>query len=1306
MSSPLIVPVKVRALYVNDAESQTTFQRWNLHQSNMSNYVNRPLVPYPLASTAKPKKPAVYLHWLLPEAVRTTRPDPQGGDPTLPPAPNRWLIVRFFQPGNSASQLTVSKAQIVNSDEMKGTSNYVVPDSNQNTGFQGARIGKSYPAASWQEPTESLVIGNSYPPLTAVGPGLVDFAAYQPYNENVFSYCDDLNDVKGSLTAGTLDYLVVGWNARTEDDLLVGSEDLNQLMADLGWKADDGAGDIERRSLYAGTALRLTNPPYSNWQMPQSTGVKIAAGSNTPEAQTALASKGYAAEKRLLQAYLTQNFDQLERDAAGLDTRTDNSFFTQHVEGYLWDITDTDSETPPPDEKELETEREWLQQLNADQKTYDTAGRMAAGLRQRLYDLWRVSQIPDSGYDQSTYNQKINAVADALNTQLTTMANLIAGGLPSGDTEAALAQSISAYEQKKNLPASRALKRSARKGFYSPNDPVLLFSGLDAPDPFEAPAPLPCRTLSQAITSMKVGGTMHDPFDWGDTPDLSWSASLPDPVKGAVKPLIEECALLAFAAATGQTAESNGLTQAMAAWAQGDTSYFSSGSYPATFTQCWQQPWTPSYLLWRIYYYPLPLAGAGSTDYPWQFDAETKKRYVLTKQGNPGPVTAQILSGYARLSPMPQGVANAAAEQHARLYPDAPLTALTELAASGQLGEISQNLESFNLSLLQRIQAGNAVPPPAQKTPDNKYSYFDLLGGPPRYASPLPDPTVREGKNPNALAFQNGLRSGQFVLQTVQVVDTFGRTLELDPAGDKFFIGDSLTPDSNLVVGKDIPADLYLQLRPRIIQPIQLNFDFTSATDKNQVIGLPPVVPTQSNPALSPVIGWVFLDRSSDPNDIGVLRVYDPAGKAVVTARPALAPDNTTGVNWDPLPGGYGDIDHDGGDLHNKCPELYAFLKGIRAGSPDARYRAFVALAAHVDHTALAVNPANAGDMLSQLNGRAAALLHARLCLGIDTYPLGDTSLKNLPNFTPPPYLADDSWRFNILLGRDDLFADGLIGYYTHPPKNGKQGNPVDTTQPIDYTLLRTVDYLTVDDSTSYIRRIDAKDLALPVNQADATSPVIAELILLADPWHTITATSDIQPTAVLQLDDDQARAPLSNAHLAFPVGPLLTSTRPAEDTGDLQIVMPQPAGWTGHWKWAERTPNNDDWNYYPISPPDAVPHLDETPPTTRTGYLVMTQTLEQAQQQALTIPPPNPTPPTTPIDAKTGPKGGAKAGTQPNEKPRTRTAKSTGGKTSKAPGTQSAKQTGTRQGGQPGKSSGEQPGNPSGKPSDGKTGR
>lgn len=414
--------------------------------------------------------------------------------------------------------------------------------------------------------------------------------------------------------------------------------------------------------------------------MPQSADVKIAAGSTTPEAQAALGSMGHAAEKRLLQAYLTQSFDQLERDAAGLDTRNNNSFFTQHVEGYLWDITNTDSTTPPPDETELETEREWLQQLNADQTTYDTAERMVAGLRQRLYDLWHVSQIPNSGYDQDTYNQKINAIADALNTQLTTMANLIAGGLPNGDTEAALAQSISAYEQKKNLPSSRALTRLARKGFYSPNDPVLLFGGLDAPDPFEAPSPLPCRTLSQTITTMKVGGTTHTPFHWG-------RISRPQLVRQPARP--------------GQKRRPAPDPGVRAAGLRGGHRPIGGRQRPDPSHER-LGPGRHQLLLLRVLpgdLHPvlaaaldpllpavadqllLPAAGrSGQHRLPV---AVRPGRQVLRPHQTGQPLPGhRPLSGYARLSPTPQSVANAAAEQHARLYPDAP----------------SQNLESFNLS--------------------------------------------------------------------------------------------------------------------------------------------------------------------------------------------------------------------------------------------------------------------------------------------------------------------------------------------------------------------------------------------------------------------------------------------------------------------------------------------------------------------------------------------------------------------------------------------------------------------------------
>lgn len=1280
MSSPLIVPVNVRALFVNDKESEAEHQRWVLSQSDLADYLKRPLVPYSVPATQDPKMPSVYLHWMLPRALRTARQDPDGGEQTLPPAPNRWLIVRFFQPSSSTtSQLTVSRAYIVNSDEIdeeEGTSNYVVPTGATKTGYEGTLIGKSYDARSWAEPTESLV-NQGYPPLTAVGPGLVDFAVYQPYNENVFSFCDDLQDVEDSVSTGAvLDYLVVGWHAHAGDDLLAGGKDLHDLLAGLGWEPERGGGDIEPHSLYAGTALRLTAPDSGYSQIPDANDVFIAAGSTTDDAQAALGGMGHAAEERLLQAYLSSSFDQLEQDPAALDARTHEAPFLRQTAGYVWDITDNpDSPAPPPDEAELETERQWLQQLNTDQETYDKAKRCVEGLRQRLYDLWRVSQLPprsrDSSYDQTTYDRKINEIARALHEQLKTIEDLIDRGLPVGDTEEEMHDAIKAYAQgrvptrggRKDaphdlLPASRELTRRRRKDFSFPADPVLLFSGLDVPDLFEAPSPLPCRTLPQVITHMKVGDRWHAPFDWGGSRgDLSWSDKLPDSVKGAVQPLIDECALLSYAAATDaqitdagdHTYTQDGLTKAMDAWHKTppDTSYFPSEAFPAPFTQRWTQPWNPAYLLWRIRYYPLPMAG-GSTGYTWQFDVNTK-RYVLTRQGSPGLIAPQYLSGYGHLSPLPKTNANASAEQHARLYANAPLTALTELAESGKLGEISQSLEDFNLGLLQRVQGGNAVPPSGQLTPDGQYEYQTLLGGPPRYASPLPDPTVRDQVNP--LGFQNGLRSGQFVLDQLLVVDTFGRMLKLDPTiATRFFRALSLTPNNDLVVGKGSP-DLYLQLPPRIIQPTRLDFDFVSATDKTNVIGTP-VVPTQEHPAPSPVIGWIFVDRGSNSQGGYTLRVYDPDGNAVVTASPALAPGNKPGVNWAPLPGIYADIDNESGGLNQKCPELFKFLKGIRHlrdnATAEERYDAYAALAAHIDHTALAVNPANTGDMLSQLNGRVAALLHARLCLSVDTYPLTNTSWKDLPDFPPPPYLADDTWRFNVLLGWDDLFADGLIGYYTHPPKDGKQGNPVYTRAPIDYTLLRTVGSRAEDRDNKYIRPIDAQDLALPVNQAPglpgAPEPFIAEITLLADPWHTITATSDIQPVASLQLPDDQARAPLSNAHLSFPVGPLLASIRPTDDPDHPQVVMPQPSAWTGQWNWAERTPGNDGWKQYPITPPDTIPHLDQTP-TTRTGYLVMTRNLQEAQQQqSRTTPPPHHTPPTTQTEGQPRTEAGEKA--------------------------------------------------------------
>ncbi|MFE5531500.1 hypothetical protein [Embleya sp. NPDC056538] len=86
------------------------------------------------------------------------------------------------------------------------------------TGTDASERGLDQRAGSWIKP--------SHPAervfLTAVGPGLPTFAAYEPYSQDVFSVHDSLVHPVGepALPDGKLSYLVAGWYSDSGDDIL------------------------------------------------------------------------------------------------------------------------------------------------------------------------------------------------------------------------------------------------------------------------------------------------------------------------------------------------------------------------------------------------------------------------------------------------------------------------------------------------------------------------------------------------------------------------------------------------------------------------------------------------------------------------------------------------------------------------------------------------------------------------------------------------------------------------------------------------------------------------------------------------------------------------------------------------------------------------------------------------------------------------------------------------------------------------------------------------------------------------------
>ncbi|MFE1788637.1 hypothetical protein ACFW7J_09615, partial [Streptomyces sp. NPDC059525] len=263
VDNTLIVPVEVAALAVNrttrDTGTPHVFHRWITNFSSIGDGI--PPEPAPFSSpeewTGREDRLGVYLQWELPAALTRGHHDEEEGVGDFPLVPNRWLVVR-----HTDSTRTL-KAWIVESDYLdpeNGSVSFQDPDFDPNAdpdsgGSAATKIGRCHELAGpWSEPT-----GRRAPFLTAIGPGLLTFSVFQPYNSNVFSFHDTLLDTPdGELPAQErLSYLVVGWYADPDADILAGTDDLAALLERLQWTPPVSSGSGIRASVYSGTVLHL-----------------------------------------------------------------------------------------------------------------------------------------------------------------------------------------------------------------------------------------------------------------------------------------------------------------------------------------------------------------------------------------------------------------------------------------------------------------------------------------------------------------------------------------------------------------------------------------------------------------------------------------------------------------------------------------------------------------------------------------------------------------------------------------------------------------------------------------------------------------------------------------------------------------------------------------------------------------------------------------------------------------------------------------------------------------------------------------
>ena len=1159
---PLIVPIEVAALKVNDLVRRTNFQRWTMNYQAIGDFESVEPAPFGGASdfSSNLANDGVYLHWTLPESLRNGVHDLARNRTTFPIVPNRWLVVRWSgPPGARTATSWVVESDFA--DANAGTSAYLDPWANQPT---PTAIGRKIALTSqgYQDP------GGGRGFLTAVAPGLPTFAAYQPYNEDVFSIHDPL---AGVAATDTLSYLVVGWYSRAADDVLTAG-DFAKLLDDYRWAISDAhatAGDTATRSLFCGrvAGLKWDANGAASPGRPDPTKVKIAVGNTSIDAVTALveqqAASDPAIDPQVLEAFQYGLLGLMDEPDAQVELARSvhDAAFGVTPGDYSWQITDRPgAEGDPPTAAELATEEAWLVKLNAAQRAYKEAAGELAAKQWQLYAYWWLNGVA-SGLPQPPSGVDLNQLAAQLDSQnkdglaadvATRQQQLVslAATVPCGATQADLQDAISTCQQQHSLPANRQLKRVVRNPFRAAADPVVLLTGTGASSILRSVEALPCRFPAEFVSALPwSGGTVSGSLVAGVVPMPS-ATGLPAEVPAVLLEhfLLDPANAQMVASALGHTdpATIKELGDAMAS-----PTAAAGQALPALGLELWTQPWSPLYLLWSVDYHPIAHDDDGAPT--WTFDGT---RFTWTGAGAQPAIT---LSGRIMLTP--QAVFNLQAQivRYAAQHPDPELAGVSEfLTNTDHWDVLSQTLDGLSRALTLRDASARVGPSDEIAT---------LIGNQTLAAPAAGTPWVQPGKGWPPSQFQP-YRSGQFAFNLLTVVDRFGQGLEVVTAQTSSqtapVVADGLRPGPNGTVEAYAPYR-FVELPPRPLQPGRLEFELLDAVDDAKVVGL--------DVGANPVCGWIL------PNHLdSSLFVYDSLGAPLGELRVVTDSSGARVPWWTQLPGSrYAGIDA----LRQDYPHLWSTLARFKNQTAQAAAD-LTTLRQLIDDTLPLIDPLTAaGDnVLAALAGLPLALVRARILLELADPPLLDPSWRFVLQDQTPAF---PGFGFPIRLGDLGCLGDGLVGYFADDR----------------YDKLNAV--YAPSGSTSYAAAIGASGNYLTLNFGTASSSL---LTLLIDPRAPVHAVSDILPTVELALPSAFVTSPLNAIEVMFRVGPVLATTRPPSPDHKDQlpsVVVPRPSERKGTWTWEQY--DGTSWNGAPVTAADALAILPATVGT-RSGFL------------------------------------------------------------------------------------------------------
>lgn len=1137
MNTDLLVPVRLRALVVNDlVRGRDSFLRWVPNYGLLRLRRSPDLSPFNADTgfVTDPDRDGVYLHWELPAALR--RATTPGGEVTLPPAPNRWLVVRhaYTAKGDYTTAAWVVESDFL--DSLKGTAPYLQPGTVVPT-----KIGRRTEAARW---TESAVPQPTF--LTAIGPGSLSFAAFQPHCQNVFSFHDPLTLLPDPYDR--LGYQVIGWHAADSDDPLADPKVRETLESSLGWRTD-GTPPPGTRTVYTGrvhSVLRRHDPSDEQWPDPV-----VAVGDSAGSALTALAADKAATDTALtlapalleqLQSGTLDRADEVDNAHRLADIRH-GAGFAEGTTAYSWHALPPSTAQEPPTPHEEQQAREAEADLNAAQHAYNEAERELAGLRRRLYGMWRLHglRVPDA-YKQRLAQELDLRRADSLAARVRTLreeADRLGAGIPGGETPEQLAAAIGRYVRD-HLPAGWDLKRVAPAPFHRALDPAIVLQGagsLPAPDDTALPCRFGDRTVTAVDHARRPDGLTAERGDLAcNTLDLGPGERSAMP--RSTRALVREAFLLDPNCPVVQLgADSRPVT--------GTAPTPRTGIAPAFGGDPWEQPWNPLHLLWQIEYFPLPHG-------QWEFDGED---YICA---SPRPEAKLTHTGRTLLSDhLPRSLAGRI-RQYALQAPElAPHCGAP--AYRVEAGDILSSSLAGLRDLLIGQDPGQGVPPlgaPAE--------LVDLIGDAYR-TNPRPGllPDGRTGRQGSG--FQQ-LRAGQFRFVRLTLVDSFGRALDVisragtggTSAHRHPVVADRLRPQ-HVPEALGTTPEHVVQLPPRLPQAARLGLELMDATrDTYEATYL-----GDGNP----IAGWIV------PNAIdGSLAVYEADGTPLGLLRRAYrlgrpAPETV----WSPLPREPAGLPA----LPAASPHLQQLIDWFQGA--DAEDSPLAATLGILNTSLVDVLPtAGATSASAALAGRPLAVVRCRLRLDLDGPPPTDPGWQHV--FDPePPSPEFTGYRWPVRLGEQQRVGDGLVGYFSDTERG----------------VLRTV---AEPDGTHPGLAAVGDGTHLHV-----TAMTPEHLTLLADPHAPVHVTTGLLPTTTLEIPRRLTDGPLDRIRTILRSGPLLTPATPSRED---PVALPVRTVDDQTWTWAERASDGTTWTHFATSAASTTPRWTGRPPVLRSGLL------------------------------------------------------------------------------------------------------